>query len=473
MNIFFGIVFVIFFYIISYPFAKNLQLCGYNEKYIFVHLFKLPYEFKGKNSLVWTKRMVRLAIAYLLVLLATTLTYFILLNSFWWILLVVVVQFLILPYILLLTSLIMQPIEIIIKKIYIKKACKILDNFKGIKIAITGSFGKTSTKNFLASLLRCGYKVCVTPKNYNTPMGVCRTVIENLKPTDEVLIVEMGARRSGDIAQLTKMVKPQYGILTAIGEQHLETFGSVENILKTKFELCEHMSSHGKVLFDGASEFTSKLYSRFVGEKYLINDESGVCFVKDAKYSISGASFKLYFNQNVFKAKTKILGAEMLNDIALAAYMAFLLGISEKDIVKKIASLTPTPHRLQLIQKENCSIIDDSYNSNLIGAKQACECLKLFKGKKIVVSPGFVEQGAKQYELNFKLGKMIGQSCDAFVVMNQTNKTALVKGAIAGGLSKKQIYTAASRPQQLQILKQLQEKGSVVLFENDLPDNFR
>ena len=453
--------------------AKNLQLCGYDIKYYFVHMFKLPYEFGGKTNLIWTKRIVRLAILYFLILLAITLPYFIFVENFWWIFFGIIIEFFAVPVIFVLTALIIQPFETLIKKLYIKKACKVLDNFKGIKVAITGSFGKTSTKKFLTTFLKDRYKVCATPKNFNTPMGLCRTVLENLKPTDEILIIEMGARHEGDIAELMKMAKPHFGILTAVGEQHLQSFGSLEKIKKTKFELCEHMPKSGKVVFDGASDNTKELFEKFRGEKYLVGVSGGCCYIKDEKFSRKGSSFKIVIDGEEFKAKTKILGSEMLNDIAVAAYMAYLLGVDSEEIIEKISSLIPAPHRLQLIENPFCTIIDDSYNSNLLGAQQACECLKLFKGKKIVVSPGLVEQGDKQYELNYKLGKKIASCCDEFLIMNETNKIALTKGAIAGGMKKQNLHYAYSRKEQAEVLKKLQEKSSVVLFENDLPDNFK
>ena len=473
MNAFLSILFVIFFYIITYPMAKNLQLCGYDIKYYFAHMFKLPYEFGGKTNLVWTKRIIRLAILYFLILLAITLPYFIFVENFWWIFFGVIIEFFAVPIIFVLTALIIQPFETLIKKLYIKKAFKVLDNFKGIKVAITGSFGKTSTKNFLTTFLKDRYKVCATPKNFNTPMGLCRTVLENLKPTDEILIIEMGARHEGDIAELMKMAKPHFGILTAVGEQHLQSFGSLEKIKKTKFELCEHMPKSGKVVFDGASDNTKELFEKFRGEKYLVGVRGGCCYIKDEKFSRKGSSFKIVIDGEEFKAKTKILGSEMLNDIAVAAYMAYLLGVDSEEIIEKISLLIPAPHRLQLIENPFCTIIDDSYNSNLLGAQQACECLKLFKGKKIVVSPGLVEQGDKQYELNYKLGKKIASCCDEFLIMNETNKIALTKGAIAGGMKKQNLHYAYSRKEQAEVLKKLQEKSSVVLFENDLPDNFK
>lgn len=466
-------IFVIFFYIISYPHAKNFQLCGYNIRYCLMHFYTMPYEFKGKNRLIFTKRMVRLCVLYLIVLVAITLPYFLLLNNFWWIALICVIEFVFLNGIFLMCGLILQPIENCIRKMYIRKATKKLREFKGIKIAITGSFGKTSTKNFLAQMLSQSYKVCVTPKNYNTPMGLCKTALEVLQSDDEVLIVEMGARHEGDIAELMDMLLPDYGILTAVGEQHLESFGSLDNIKKTKFELCEHMSKDGIVVFDGDNEITAELFEKFEGRKILAGDEDSPIRMLSATYTPQGTTMKLLINKKEHTLTTAIVGKFMLSNIITAAAMALTLNVSENKVLKAIKNLRSSPHRLQLIENTFCTILDDSYNSNLGGVEQACECLRLFGGKKIVISPGLVEQGSKQYELNYKCGKIIGESCDEFIVMNEVNKTALSQGAIAAGLSEERLHFAVTRKEQAEILKTIQERGSVVLFENDLPDNFK
>lgn len=473
MNAALAIIFVIFFYIISYPHAKNFQLGGYNIRYCLSHFYTLPYEFKGKNRLIFTKRMVRLCALYLFVLLAITLPYFILLNNFWWIALICVIEFAFLNAIFLGCALVIQPVENAIKKMYIKKATKKLRNFKGIKIAITGSFGKTSTKNFLSQMLSENYRVCITPKNYNTPMGLCKSALEILKEDDEVFIVEMGARHEGDIAELMQMLEPDFGILTAVGEQHLETFGSLENIKKTKFELCEHMCKDGLVIFDGDNEITAELYENFSGRKILAGGEGSLVKMLSATYTPQGTTMKLEINKKERSLTTSIIGKHMLSDIITASCLALELNVSENKIIKAIKNLRPAPHRLELIESAFCTIIDDSYNSNLSGLEQACECLKLFSGKKIVISPGLIEQGTKQYELNYKCGKIIGAVCDEFIVMNEVNKTALSQGAIAAGLSEEKLHFASTRKEQTEILKSIQERGSVVLFENDLPDNIK
>lgn len=473
MNIFFAILFSIFFFLISYPYAKNLQLSGYNIRFQFAHYFDLPQQFGGKNRLIFTKRMLRTLITYFLLLLLLNFLIFLLIEKFWIIAICMVVELIIAQALFLLCAIILLPIENLIKKCYVNKAKKILKNFRGIKIAITGSFGKTSTKNFLYQILKERYCVCPTPKNYNTPMGLCKTAIEFLKNDDEILIVEMGARKRGDIAVLMQMLKPNYGIMTAVGEQHLETFKSIDEIKKTKYELCEHMCNGGFIVFDCSNESTCELAQKYTGEKKNCLRKNDFSYIEDLSATSSGCTFKLHLGPKTVEIKTSIIGELLLNDFVLASTMAYLLGVDEQTIAKVAKELKPFPHRLQIIETPVSTIIDDSYNSNLNGAEQALKALSLFKGQKIVITPGFIEQGERQYELNYKFGKMIAKVCDELIIMNKTNQTALFMGAKAGGMSEAKIHFAKNRLSQIDILHRILQKGSVVLFENDLPDNFK
>ena len=473
MNIFFAILFSIFFFLISYPFAKNLQLSGYNIAFQFTHYFDLPQQFGGKNRLMFTKRMIRTIILYFLLLLSINFLIFLLIHQFWIIVICIVVELIVAQALFLLCASILLPFENFIKKSYVNKAKNILKNFRGIKIAITGSFGKTSTKNFLYQILKERFSVCTTPKNYNTPMGLCKTAIEFLNVDDEILIVEMGARKRGDIAELMEMLKPTYGIMTGIGEQHLETFKSVEEIKKTKYELCEHMCNGGFIVFDCSNELTCELYDKYHGEKKCCLQKQGFSYLEDLCVSPAGSRFKLHLGKKTVEIKTQIIGELILNDFVLASTMAYMLGVDEQTIAKVAKKLKPFPHRLQIIETPISTIIDDSYNSNLNGAEQALKVVSMFNGQKIVITPGFIEQGERQYELNYKFGKMIASVCDELIIMNKVNQTALYMGAKAGGLKEAKIHFAKSRTTQVEILHNILQKGSVVLFENDLPDNIK
>lgn len=472
MNALFGCIFLILLIAITYPLAKNFQLCGYDIKYFFKHFFVFSFCFSGKNRLIFTKRMIRLMVLYIVLLTIVTLPYFIFLTNFWWIAFCVMIEIVFLPLLFMFAALVIQPIENAIKVSYLKATKKKLTAFDGKKIAITGSFGKTTTKNFLVEILRCKYKVCATPKNYNTPMGLCKTVREVLKDDDEIFVVEMGARHKGDIAELMELLQPSYGVMTAIGQQHLETFGDLQTIISTKYEMCEHMCNGGVIVFDCGNENTKSCYEKYSGEKIAANLDGGVK-IEAVKYTSSGCECEILIRDKKHKVTLSLIGSEILKDLACAISLALQFGVEEELILARLPFLKTAPHRLELIKGDYCTIIDDSYNSNLTGAMQACECVQLCKGKRIIVSPGLVEQGEKQYELNFKLGKVVGASCDDFIIMNEINKVALQEGAKSAGMNAEHMYFATNRKQQYEILKKIQERGSVVLFENDLPDNFK
>ena len=452
------------------PFVKLYQLKNYDLEKFLKNIFTVKLSLSGKNFITLTKRLARFLLALFLV---EFLLWFLILaeiHVFWIIILDFFVNFLVLPLIIVICHFILLPIEVLIKKYYIKKALKKLKNFKGIKIAITGSFGKTSTKNILKKMLEAKYKVVASPLNFNTPMGLCRTVNEKLEADTEILIVEMGARRRGEIKELCDMLSPDIGIVTSVGEQHIETFGSLEQVKKTKFELCESLGTSKKCYFDCYNENTRELFDKAICKKEGLGksvdveihkvDERGLSF------SISGKFKKVDF-------QTKLLGRFMARNISLCFLVAKDLGVPEKEIKKVIKDLKPFPHRLELISRGDLKIIDDAYNSNFDGFCEALQVLGLFEEEeKIVITPGMVELGERQYELNFKIGKIIASSCDKVIVMNKTNKKALKNGILSEKFNKNNLFFAESRNEMNEIIKNNISRKAVILFENDLPDDY-
>ena len=324
----------------------------------------------------------------------------------------------------------------------------------------------------MANILGKEYKVCTTPKNFNTEMGVTRAILENLDDHD-IFIAEMGAKHKGDIEKLTKIVKPKYGILTSIGPQHIETFKTLKNIEQTKNELPLNLTKGGAMVFNGDNKSTLKLYQVFKGNKYLTNQQKGFAYAKNIETSENGSTFDLVIDGKEMKVFTRLLGNCNIHNIVTASALAYILGIKEEDIISAIKSLTPPPHRLEIIKNSYSTIIDDSYNSNVVGAREALEVLSKFRGVKIVVTPGLVEMGAEQSSVNFKLGGEIADVADYIIIMNEVNKNYLLSGAIAHNFDKNKIYFASTRKKQKEILQLLMIKGCVILFENDLPDNYK
>ena len=452
-------------------FFKLYQLEGYRVKKYVKSLFEGNLFRYDKNQLVWTNRIKRLVFCDFFIKIIVFSLFFAFISNFWIIFLIVVVHFLLSEMTVVASFFVMLPVENLIKQNYIRRAKKKLREVGCKVVAVTGSFGKTSVKNILYDILKVQFDVCCTPKSFNTPMGICRTILENLKPNDEILIVEYGARRKGDIEFLAKNFGADFSIITPIGLCHLETFGSVQAIEETKFELCENTKN--AIVFSGQSASTKKLFDKCETSKYLVGQEGCFAFAKEVEWTEKGSRFVLTIDGKELVCKTKLLGKKNVDNIVQASAMAYLLGESLSSIQKAISKIAQIPHRLELLNGQKVKILDDSFNSNFDGFVEALEILSKFKGKKVVVSPGVVELGKKQFETNFRIGKEIAKVADYFVLMNETNKKALLEGVVDGGFAREKVYFANTREEQKIILKNLLEKGDVVLFENDLPDNFK
>ena len=467
----FTCIIVVMFFFWSLVFFKIYQLNQYKISKFLDDIFLFKFAFGDKNKIVWTKRFVRFTVLYLVLsfVIFFLITYFIsnVILAFFNILVI----FVLCPLLISLSHFIILPLEELIKLTYIKKAKKKIKGKKIIKIGITGSYGKTSTKNILMQILEKQYKVCATPFNYNTEMGITKTILNSLDD-HEIFIAEMGARKRLDIKKVADIVSPDIAIITTIGKAHLESFKTVSEIEKTKFELCQSLPKDGKAIFNGDSKSSLKLFKQFKGNKFLTNIPNSFAYAQNIKCNQHGSNFDLIIDGKVLKMKTKLLGKININNIVTACACAYVLQVPKEDIISAIASLQPTEHRLQIL-RERPIVIDDSYNSNEIGFNEALDVLSKFDGKKIVVTPGVVELGSDQSAINFKLGCKIADIADFVIIMNEVNKNDLYSGAISHNFNRKNIFFANTRKKQQDILQLIMNENSVVLFENDLPDNYK
>lgn len=457
--------------IISYVHIKTYQLVGYNASKFLDRSIKFNLAIGDKNSLKFTKRLIRFIFMYFVLVYGLNLLVFAFIQHWALILLDIIVLILFLPLIMMLAHIILCPLEHWIKKYYMNKAKKKLLSKKCIKIGITGSYGKTSTKNILYEMLSKQFKVCVTPSNFNTEMGITRTILENLDDHD-IFIAEMGARNEGDIEVLTRLVEPDYAITTTIGPAHIETFKSLDVIERTKFELLRCMSPNGSAVINGDSNSGQRLYKKCTRTKFLTCKPNSFAYAKDIKLG-KVCTFTLVIDGKELEMKTKLLGKFNIDNITTAAALAYILGLSFKDIKDAVWALSPTPHRLELITSGKLSILDDSYNSNIIGASEALKTMSLFEGRKIVITPGFVELGDQQASANFKLGAEVADIADYVIIMNEINKNQILAGLISHNFPKSKIFFANTRMQQKQQLEKLTCENCIILFENDLPDDYK
>lgn len=386
--------------------------------------------------------------------------------------------YILVPFLCFLSHFIAMPFERVSGTKYEKKAVRIIEvNSNMIRIAITGSYGKTTAKNILTAILEKKYKVCSTPESYNTPAGISKTANYVLPDDAEIFIAEMGAKQKGDIEKLAKMVRPNYGIITNIGTQHLKSFGSEQNIADTKFELMENLESDGVAVFNGDDNNSVKLYNKctvanklITGSREIENITTGYSFPST---SISGTKFNVKIHGRLIGVETKLLGKYVPSVICQCIAVAEHLGVSADDIVSAISELKPVKHRLQIIgEHEETTIIDDSYNSNPVGAESALTLLRdCILSTRIIITPGFVEMGHLQKEANYKLGILIAK-CTDMAILNSDNAQDIKDGCLAGGMNEDKIFITENLDESLD--KALLVEGKkTILFENDLPDNMR
>ncbi len=381
-----------------------------------------------------------------------------------------------LPLFVFLAWLITYPLEQAVKAWYFNDARRILSGRTDlIKIGITGSYGKTSTKHALGEILKEKYDVLYTPGSFNTPMGITRVVREQLTDDHNVFIAEMGARYKGDIKELCKLVQPRYGIVTSVGKQHLETFGSLEAVVATKSELMEGIEENGACFFNGDNLICREMYEKCaLKDKYLFGTDGDSLYMRASDLSVNGKGSLFTLNARngeSVRCQTKLLGRHNILNITGAAALSYLMGLPLEDIAAAISRLKPVQHRLELMEGP-VTVIDDAFNANPEGSKEALEVLKSFSGKRIVVTPGMVELGGEENALNRAFGEAMAEAADIAILVGGEHVMPIREGLIEKGFDETRIISVKSLAEATELLKQHTEPGAVVLFENDLPDNY-
>lgn len=343
-------------------------------------------------------------------------------------------------------------------------------------IGITGSYGKTSSKNILNDILNVKFNAFATPKNFNTPYGLILSINNYLDKFNDCFIAEMGAFKVGEIKTTCKLVKPKYGILTNIGEAHLESFGSRENIQKGKFELIESLPSDGIGILNGDDPY-QRSYKLKNNCKILwmgIDNKDVDLYATNIKLSGEGTTFDCVFkgDKNKYTFKTKLLGKHNIYNILAAVLLGSELGMSKEELIRGVSEVKTIEHRLELKPYGSNYIIDDAYNSNPVGSKRALEVLNLMPGKKIIVTPGMIELGEKQYEANYDFGKYISEVADYVILVGKNQTKPIYNGLIDNKYKKDNIYVINDVREAFPIINKLATTKTYILLENDLPDLF-
>ncbi len=381
------------------------------------------------------------------------------------------------PLICLVANFLLTPVEEIGRRKYINEAKKILKEHPDLTIiGITGSYGKTSMKTYLYELLSKKYEVLKTPENYNTPLGIARTIKTQLKPTHEIFICEMGAMWRGEIAECCALAQPKLGIITSIGPQHLQTFGSLNNIIATKFELADAVQKNDGVIFlNFDNENITKHETKAESRKYGIKTKKLDYKAENLTTTESGQSFDFADKDSSFTCETTLLGEHNIENLTGAIAVARYLGIPEKDIQFTVKRIKAAPHRLELNSHGNLNIIDDTYNSNPVSANLAVDTLCKFAGKHVVITPGLIELGDDEERYNQELGEHIAeQNLDYVYLVGKASQAAAVEAGLMAKKFQARNIQFVNSPQEAVKYARARypsEKLNILLL-NDLPDNY-
>ena len=357
---------------------------------------------------------------------------------------------------------------------FVSKNTEILRNKEIIKVVITGSYGKTTCKRILLELLKNKYQVLQTEGNFNTPMGLLKSVEKHKESFENsgnvaktlLFIGEAGARSKGDVEEMCKLINPTYGIVTGVCPQHLKSFGSLEKIASTKEELPRYIGKNGVVVFNGENSSSLKMSENFLGKSIVVG-KNGCVSIEHLKMTLRGSTFTLTTKSGDIPLKTTLVGRHNAVNVALCVALALELKVEKEEIIEAIRRVKCEPHRFEVKEEGGLFVVDDGYNGNIEGAKSALEVLKECKGRKIIYSQGIVECGKMERALNREVGRLVGNVADV-VILSGINAKNIEKGLKEGGFNGK-IYKFPSITHATEGLKHILKQGDILYLQNDIP----
>ncbi|MCK9472355.1 UDP-N-acetylmuramoyl-tripeptide--D-alanyl-D-alanine ligase [Sulfurimonas sp.] len=342
-------------------------------------------------------------------------------------------------------------IEKFLFEAYKKEAQKKLQSMQKLQIVcITGSYGKTSTKNFVREILSKKYRVYATPRSVNTLGGIIKDINESLPSDAEIYICEAGARESGDIHDITTFLEPQVVVVGKVGLAHIEYFKSLQNIIAAKLEIMK----------------SPRLECAFIHNSVTDEPHEKVVFfgdeIQNINATLEGTDFDMIFNNETLHFQTKVLGSFQTINIAAAVHIAKTFDMSYEEIIEAVKRLSPVEHRLQMIKAGGKLILDDGYNGNIEGMLEAIRLCSLYEGRKVIVTPGLVESSE---ELNLELIKAINAVFEIAIVTGSLNAELFDKNL---NVKNKIILHDKSKIEEL--LAHQTRAGDIILFANDAPN---
>ena len=392
--------------------------------------------------------------------------------------LIFAVQFV--PLSLVLANIILMPFEAYIQKRIMREASVKLAQIKPQVIGITGSFGKTSVKHILGHVLEINAQTLYTPGSVNTLMGISRIIREKLQAGTQFFLVEMGAYGRGSIQKLCRLTPPQIGIITSLGEAHYERFKTLDAVAHAKFELAEAVLTHaeGKLVIhedvlvqDYARAFVDKQPEKFV---ICGHGDRAALKIAQVTQSASGLTVEVTWQGATYTLVAPLYGTHHAGNMALAFAAALVCGVSPERAVAALRTTPQITHRLEVKpQSDGTTYVDDAFNSNPTGFASALELLTVLAaekdGRRILITPGIVELGAKHDEAHQILGAKAAQNVDVAIVVRADRIPTFVESFRAAA-PEKPLHLVASLTEARQWLQENAKAGDIYLIENDLPD---
>lgn len=371
-----------------------------------------------------------------------------------------------------------RPVERYVQEGFKRQArATIQDRPDLLVLGITGSYGKTSTKFIVAEILRQRFNVCATPSSYNTPMGLCMVINDKLRPEHQVLVLEMGIRYAGDIEELCAIARPDLAIVTSVGPAHLETMGTIDAIADEKAEIIRHAVPGAPVVLNIDNEQVAAMAAEATGPVWRVSvaghPEADIS-ASNIAYGPEGTTFNVTDDTGTTATfRTELLGQHNVLNILLGVAVGRQQGLRLRQIAHAVRRVAPVEHRLQLRQQGPITVIDDAFNSNPVGARNALEILGQFDtGRRVIVTPGMVELGARQAEENHELGRYMAEHVDLAVLVGEEQTRPIREGLRAADFPDASVRTFDTLFDAQAFLKTYTRKGDVVLYENDLPDQY-
>ena len=378
------------------------------------------------------------------------------------------------PLLLVAANATLQPYEASTQQWYEADARRRVAEVNPTIIGITGSYGKSSAKAMLAHVLRFHGPSLAASGSINTLMGVTRHIRENLVPGHEFMVVEMGAFKTGSIQRLCELTPPSAALITAVGDMHLERFGSLENIVQAKGELARALPPGGLLVVNADSPGALRIGKAAEPQRVLLYGEtSGEALatrLENVTFTKSGTAFMLRTPAKAYEAFTPIFGRPIILNLTGVFTLATALGVDPELAVAAFRTLKPVSNRLEVVEERGITWIRDAYNSNQFGFRAALEVAAALPAeRRILVTPGVIELGPEQARVNKALSSEAAVVCDKTLVVSNTNRAAFQAGHAAAGLSER-LVTVRGRAEAFKWLETNTKPGDLVILENDLPD---